>query len=124
MANCNYADDSTSESILESVKDDLGASEWDDAFDNSLIRYINTVFMVLNQIGVGPSTGFKITGSSETWDDYETFGADIEGVKTYVSTRVRLMFDKAQSSFANDADQAIINELEWRLNVAVDPDLM
>ena len=124
MATCNCSDDSSSgESILESVKDDIGASEWDDAFDKSLIRYINTTFMILSQLGVGPEGGFKITGSTETWEDFNDSGADIEAVKTMVSKRVKLMFDPAQSSFLNDADKAIVDELEWRLNVAVDPDL-
>lgn len=108
-------------SILESVKKDLGASEWDDAFDDSLIRYINSVFMILNQLGVGPDTGFSITGPDETWDDYETMGADVGAVRSYVSKKVRIMFDPSQSSFVNDSDKAICNEFEWRLNVAVDP---
>lgn len=124
MASCNCSGDSEGVSILESIKQDLGASEWDDAFDMELIGYINTVFMILNQIGVGPSNGFKITGSSETWDDYDTFGADVEAVRTYVSKRVKQLFDPPQSSFVNESEKAIIAELEWRLNVAVDPGLV
>lgn len=123
MANCcNCPDDpSYASSILESVKQDLGAAEWDDAFDKTLIREINTAFMILTQLGVGPSAGFLITGPDETWDDYDTNGADIEGVKTYVSKRVKLSFDPSQSSFVNESDKEIARELEWRLNVAVDP---
>lgn len=122
MANCcNCPDDSSSSGILESVKQDLGAAEWDDAFDKTLIREINTAFMILTQLGVGPSAGFLITGPDETWDDYDTNGADIEGVKTYVSKRVKLSFDPSQSSFVNESDKEIARELEWRLNVAVDP---
>lgn len=121
MAGCDCHGDSTSESILESVKQDLGASEWDDAFDKTLVREINTAFMVLTQLGVGPSTGFMITGADETWDDYDTMGADIEGVKTYVYKKVKLSFDPSQSSFVNESDKEIVAELEWRLNVAVDP---
>lgn len=121
MANCNCSDDSTGVSILESVKQDLGASEWDDAFDKTLVREINTAFMVLTQLGVGPTGGFMITGPDETWDDYDTQGADVEGVKTYVYKKVKLSFDPSQSSFVNESDKDIVAELEWRLNVAVDP---
>lgn len=121
MASCNCSDDSTGVSILESVKQDLGASEWDDAFDKTLVREINTAFMVLTQLGVGPSGGFMITGPDETWDDYDTQGADVEGVKTYVYKKVKLSFDPSQSSFVNESDKDIVAELEWRLNVAVDP---
>lgn len=121
MASCNCSDDSTAneQSILESVKKDLGASEWDDAFDSTLIRHINTVFMILNQLGVG-RIGF-VADKDSTWDEFIDGGGDIEGVKTYVYKRVKLLFDPSQSSSANDADKAICDELEWRLNVAVDP---
>lgn len=108
-------------SILNSVKQDLGASEWDDAYDATLIREINTAFMVLSQLGCGPVNGFMITGPNETWDEYDTLGADIEGVKSYVSKKVKLAFDPSQSSYVNQADKDIVSELEWRLNVAVDP---
>ena len=120
MANCNCDCDSTGDSILESVKKDIGASEWDDAFDDTLVRDINTVFMILNQLGVGPTSGFMITGPNETWDEYDTNGADVEGVKSYVYKKVKLMFDPSSSSFVNESDKVICDELEWRLNVAVD----
>lgn len=116
-------------SILKTVKQDLGISEWDDAFDKTIIREINTAFMILNQLGVGPGIGFAITGPTETWDDYNSDGrdisyideADIEGVKTYVYKKVKLSFDPSQSSYVNESDKEIVAELEWRLNVAVDP---
>ena len=115
-----------SNSILECVKKDLGISEWDDAFDDELIRYINSVFMILTQLGLGPSNGFRITSKDNNWDEYdangyETDAINVEGVKSYVSKKVKLMFDPAQSSFVNESDKAICSEFEWRLNVAVDP---
>ena len=115
-----------SNSILECVKKDLGISEWDDAFDNELIRYINSVFMILTQLGLGPSNGFRITSKDNNWDEYdangyETDAINVEGVKSYISKKVKLMFDPAQSSFVNESDKAICSEFEWRLNVAVDP---
>lgn len=112
---------SSDQSILESVKKDIGASEWDDAFDDTLIRHINSVFMILNQLGVGPSGGYKITSKDDTWDEYDTNGLDVEAIKTYVYKKVKIMFDPSQSSFVNESDKAICNEFEWRLNVAVDP---
>lgn len=123
MANCcpDGCCSSMESSILESVKQDIGAAEWDDAFDSTLVREINTAFMILTQLGVGPAAGFLITGPNETWDEYDTNGADVEGVKSYVSKKVKLSFDPSQSSFVNESDKAIAAELEWRLNVAVDP---
>lgn len=124
MASCGCGcdhDSSSDQSILESVKKDIGASEWDDAFDDTLIRHINSVFMILNQLGVGPSGGYKITSKDDTWDEYDTNGLDVEAIKTYVYKKVKIMFDPSQSSFVNESDKAICSEFEWRLNVAVDP---
>lgn len=112
------AEVNSSDSILESVKKDIGASEWDDAFDEPLIRYINTTFQILNQLGVGPE-GFKVTSAEDTWDDFVT--DDLAAARSLVSKRVKMMFDTPVSSFAAEADKDIIAELEWRLNLQVDP---
>ena len=34
--------------------------------------------------------------------------------------KVKLMFDPPQNSFTVDSMQKLVNELEWRLNVAAD----
>lgn len=109
-------------SILLSVKDAIGPSASYDAFDNSLIMHINSVFGILKQMGVGPQDEtFKITGSKEEWDDFYEEGENLEMVKTYMFMKVRMMFDPPQSSFVADAIGRQISELEWRLNVEVDP---
>ena len=110
-----------SDSILESVKKDLGAAEWEDAFDDTLIRDINSVFMILFQLGVGPSVPYVITGSDESWEDFSTDIATVEAVRSYIPKKVKLMFDPSASSFVNESDKEICAELEWRLNDAVDP---
>ena len=46
---------------------------------------------------------------------------DLAGVKTYIYLKVRLVFDPPQSSAAMEAIKQNIAELEWRLNVTVDP---
>lgn len=114
-------DNRLSDSILESVKKDLGAAEWEDAFDDTLIRDINSVFMILCQLGVGPSVPYSITGSEDTWEDFSPDISTVESVRAYVPKKVKLMFDPSSSSFVNESDKEICAELEWRLNVAVDP---
>ena len=116
MANQNETD-----SILESVKKDLGASEWDDAFDDTLIREINSVFQILGQLGIGPDGGFQIKSKEDRWEDFISDGEGLESVKTYVYKKVQNIFDPPSSSFVLDANKAICDELEWRLNVSVDP---
>ena len=110
------------ESILTSIKKLLGIAEEYEHFDNDIIMHINSVFMILTQLGVGPSRGFMITDSSSTWDDFLPEDSDnLQAVKTYMYMKVRLMFDPPTSSAVMESMNRMVNEFEWRLNVAVDP---
>lgn len=109
-------------SILEDVKKMIGPSASYDAFDTELIIHINSVFSILKQMGVGPQDEtFKISGTSEEWSDFYEEGENLEMVKTYIYLKVRLIFDPPQSSFVAEAINRQVSELEWRLNVEVDP---
>lgn len=110
------------ESILTSIKKLLGIAEEYEHFDNDIIMHINSVFMILTQLGVGPSKGFVITDSSASWDDFLPEGGEkLQAVKTYMYMKVRLMFDPPTSSAVMESMNRMINEFEWRLNAAVDP---
>lgn len=108
------------EIILESVKEDLGIPLSVDAFDNSLIRAINSAIMVLTEFGIG-ERGFSLTTGDEEWTDYLKDIEQLETVRTYIYLRVRLLFDPPTSSFVLQAVKDQISELEFRLNVLVDP---
>lgn len=108
-------------SILNTIKKMLGFEEDYDAFDTDIIININMVFNILNQLGVGPTEGFSITGSTETWSDYIDDMRKLEMVKTYIYLKVKQIFDPGTSSALNNAIDNQIKELEWRLNVQVDP---
>lgn len=105
------------ESILTSIKKLLGMTEDYTAFDTDIIIHINTVFMTLNQLGIGPSEGFRITDDKEVWNSYIREDDDLEAVKTYIYLKVKLVFDPPLSSAVMEAYKQMINELEWRLNV-------
>lgn len=107
------------ESILTSIKKLLGITENDTNFDTDIVIHINSVFMVLNQLGVGPSEGFRIEDKYSTWDEYITEDDDLDAVKTYMYLKVKLLFDPPLSSSVLEANKQLINELEWRLNVQV-----
>lgn len=109
------------DSILTSVKKMLGITEDYEHFDQDIIIHINSVFMILRQLGVGPDNGFSITGKTETWTDFTSDIDKLESIKTYMYMRVRLIFDPPQSSFVMEAMNKQISEFEWRLNVEVDP---
>ena len=111
-----------SESILDGIKKDLGIEPEYTDFDHDIIDLINTNLNVLMQIGVGPDSGFVITGNTETWEDFLGVNSEkLNMVKTYLYIRVRTIFDPPQNSFVLEALKENAKELEWRLNVEVDP---
>lgn len=108
------------DSILTSVKKIIGISEEDESFDTDLIIHINSVLMILNQLGVGPEDGFSITDKSAVWTDLIGDNKLIEATKTFVGLKVRLIFDPPTSSAVLDSINKTISELEWRINVMVE----
>lgn len=105
------------ESILTSIKKLLGITEDYDHFDPDIIMHINSAFMILTQLGVGPSEGFIIEDETTTWFDFVADNLKIEGVKSYVYLKVKLLFDPPTSGIVTESMNRMINELEWRLNV-------
>jgi len=108
------------ESILISIKKLLGISEEYKQFDEDIIMHINTVFLNLTQLGVGPETGFLIEGDSDYWEDFIDDDKQLQAVKSYIYLKVKLLFDPPLSSAVIESMNRMISELEWRLNVAVD----
>lgn len=105
------------ESILTSIKKLLGPGADYTQFDPDIIMHINTVFMSLNQMGVGPAEGFIIKDETSTWSDYipDADMLKVEGVKTYIYIKVKLVFDPPASSSVMEALTRQATELEWRL---------
>lgn len=109
------------ESILTSIKKMLGIAEEYTQFDADIIMHINTVFMTLTQLGVGPSEGFYIEDESTEWLEFIPDLNKLQAVKTYMYMRVRIIFDPASLGSATlAAYERQIQEYEWRLNVAVE----
>ena len=115
------------DSILTSVKKLLGIPAEVTHFDMDLVMHINSVFMILTQLGVGPSTGFAISDASATWADFIPESSNLSGpvnfaiVKSYMGQRVKLLFDPPLASAVMEATKQSVQELEWRLYVAADP---
>lgn len=109
------------ESILQSVKKMLGIIPDYTNFDDDIIMHINSVFMILQQLGVGPKEGFAISDQFTVWTDYIKDPVKLQMVKSYMALRVRLLFDPPASSAHMESIKQQIAEFEWRMNVAVDP---
>jgi len=108
------------ESILTSVKKMLGIAEEYEHFDDDIIMHINSVFMILTQMGIGPAEGFRIEDDNSTWEDFTSDNLMLESVKSYMYLRVKALFDPSASSAVAGSMDRLISELEWRLYVAAD----
>jgi hypothetical protein len=104
-------------SILDSVKKVLGLDADYTEFDMDVVMHINTTFTTLQQLAVGPKTGFAIVDNTLLWSDYTDNLNLLGAVRSYVYLRVRMLFDPPATSFTIEAFTKQIQELEWRLNV-------
>ena len=107
-------------SILADMRRAAGADEWDDAFDADIIDHTNSVFMILTQMGIGPSEGYAISGMDNKWDEFITDPIKFRLVKSYMGLRVKLLFDPSLSSAVLESINRQIAEFEWRLTVEAD----
>lgn len=105
------------ESILISIKKLLGITNDYTQFDTDIIIHINTAFVSLNQLGVGPEEGFMIEDASAVWEDFIGDNKKLNSVQTYIYLKVKLVFDPPLNPSVLEANKQTINELEWRLNV-------
>lgn len=111
------------ESILRTIKDMLGPSACYSAFDYDIMMHINMAINILFQLGVGDGS-FSVTSEDQTWGDYIGDDPRLNMVKDYIYAKVRKVFDPPASSTVMTALNETISELEWRINVQVDPEMM
>ena len=109
------------DSILNSTKKLLGITPEYKHYDPDIVMHINAVFLILNQMGVGPDVPFVITDETATWDQFSPNINEIQMVKSYMGNKVKIMFDPPQAGSVMNALTETIKEQEWRLNVACDP---
>ncbi len=103
------------ESILLTTKKLLGIPKEQNDFDTDIIVHINMVLANLAQIGIGPETGFVISGETETWKDFIDEDKLISQIKTYVYIKVRLVFDPPSNSALTQSFNEQAKELEVRM---------
>lgn len=112
------------DSILTSIKKLLGITEEYVQFDADIVMHINTIFMTLHQLGIGPVEGFRIEDKTAKWDDFIKVDENDpdsvliqSAVKSYIHLKVKLLFDPPLSTAVMEAIKQSISELEWRLNI-------
>lgn len=108
------------DSILTSIKKQLGIMETDTHFDPDIIMYINTELAILNQIGVGPEKGFMIKDAASSWNEFVEDETLLGLVTSYIYVKVRLIFDPPTSSAVIESMKRTAESLEWRILVAAE----
>ena len=104
------------ESILNSIKKQLDIPSDDDSFDENIVMHINSVFVNLYQMGVGPETPFQIKDETDEWEDFITEDKPyLVLVKSYMYLAVKLLFDPPRTSNLLEAMNAKMHEYEVRL---------
>lgn len=89
------------DSILNSVKKQLGLFPDNTEFDAEVLMNINAAFFTLSQLGIGPKEGFFIDGPETTYQDYLGDRLDlINLVKMYLYRKTKLGFDISTTSSA------------------------
>ena len=103
------------ESVLTSIKAQLGIVEEYTHFDEAIVMHINSAFATLWQLGVGPINCFVITNADKTWSDFSTDDTLLGLVKPYIYKKVKLNWDTPTSSSTIDVLTKSIKEDEWRI---------
>lgn len=107
-------------SILISTKKVLGIGPDDTSFDLDIVTHINSAFVNLYQLGIGPANGFFIESDEEKWGDFISSDSSLlpylNLIKTCVILRVRMLFDPPTTSYLINAMEKQIAEHEWRLS--------
>ena len=111
----NYGD-YMEESILTTIKNMLEIDLDDDCFDEELVTYINTCFIMLKQVGV-IDYDFYVTDKTTSWSDLlKDKVSSFQSLKTYIYARVKILFDPPSSSTLSSYEN-LIRELEFRLGM-------
>lgn len=109
------------DSILDTIKKLLGIDPEDISFDPDIKVHINTTMLSLSQMGIGPPNGFIVTSKDNIWNDFiGSSTINLEGVKSYIYLKTKLIFDPPQNSITIEAFNKSISELEFRMMLAVE----
>lgn len=104
------------DSILLTVKDQIGIDRKNTDFDRDLIICINPILYILYQEGL-TDDNYEIQDETATWDEillHERTPEALNVMVKWVGIRTRMLFDPPTSSVLMDALKENAAELEWR----------
>ena len=102
------------DSILDSIKKNLGIPLEETHFDGELTIHINSNISVLKQLGVG-NPSFVVYDNSDLWSEFIDIDDIIPMATMFVYLKTKLIFDPPLSGTVIDAFKTQIAETEWRI---------
>lgn len=102
------------DSILDSIKKNLGIPFEETHFDGEIMININANISVLKQLGVG-TPSFVVYDNSDLWSDFIEVDDIIPMATMFVYLKTKLIFDPPLSGTVIDAFKTQIAETEWRI---------
>lgn len=116
-----------SEKILTTIKLNLGLGEDYIVFDREVMNAINMALFDLDQLFDRTLVkDFALETGEETWGQYvseETFKM-FSTIPTYITQKVRLVFDPPSNNFTIEAIERQLARMEFRLTVRDDEDTL
>lgn len=106
------------EKILDSVRRIVGGDCVSDYFNPELILHTNTVIAIIDQLGVRVTT--RTITEDTTWVELIPNIELIEDIKTFVTYKVKKIFDPPTGSSAMSALDEVLAECEYRIVLAVE----
>lgn len=102
------------DSILDSIKKNLGIPLEETHFDGEIMININANLSVLKQLGVGVPS-FVVYDNSDLWSEFIEVDDIIPMATMFVYLKTKLIFDPPLSGTVIDAFKTQIAETEWRI---------
>lgn len=109
------------DSILNTIKQQIGVLVSDTAFDADILLLINAAIAVLRQLGVGPETPMLVADKDTEWSALTTNSTVLAMAKQFIFLRTKLTFDAPGTSFIGDSYQRTLDELTFRIEVEANP---
>lgn len=117
----SYTRDQVENSILLSIKKMLGLDPDYDPFDIEIMMYINSQMANLYQLGVNSAKSTVVVGPETGWARLvDPLDSRLHFIKTYIYTKVRMIFDPPTSTAQMQALKEASAEAEFRISIAVD----
>lgn len=114
MANNGYMD----QSVLYTIKKQIGTGDLDTYFDMDLIIAINTVLMQAHDMGL-LNDDYSISNDTKVWSDIllRPDQINLHALISWTALRVRLLFDPPTSSTLLNSVKEEAQRLEWYIYI-------